>query len=108
MTGKLGRGPVGQSVFFRLPDRLGFQELGRVHFQDVRQLPDDLQPHVGHAPLDPAHVGPVHPGLVRQSLLGQLPLVPEPSEVSREELAQVHVQNQPVVGRHLGLAKQRI
>ena len=26
MTGKLGRGPVGQSVFFRLPDRLGFRK----------------------------------------------------------------------------------
>jgi hypothetical protein len=31
------------------------EELGRVYPQDIRQLPDDLQAHIGHRPLDPAH-----------------------------------------------------
>jgi hypothetical protein len=31
------------------------EELDRVYPQDIRQLPDDLQTHLGHRPLDPAH-----------------------------------------------------
>jgi hypothetical protein len=54
------------------------EELGRVHIQDRCQFPDDLQPDVGHGPLDAAHVGAVDLGIVGQLLLGQLPLVPEP------------------------------
>jgi hypothetical protein len=74
------------------------EELGRVHFKDAGQFPDDLQPDVGHGPLDPAHVGPVDLGVVGQLLLGQLPFVPEPTKVGGKKLAQVHVPSQPVCG----------
>ena len=74
------------------------EEFGRVHFQDAGQFPDDLQPDVSHGPLDPAHVGPVDPGVVGQLLLGQLPLVPDPAKVGGKKLAQIHVPNQPTCG----------
>jgi hypothetical protein len=63
------------------------EKLGRVHLQDFRQLPDDLQAHVGHGPLDPAQVGAVYPGVVREPFLGQLPLVADTPKVGREKLA---------------------
>jgi hypothetical protein len=88
MTGELGKGPVGSVGFLPSPrpGRLP-EELGRVHPQHFRQLPDDLQAHVRHAPLDPAQVGPVHPGVVGEPLLRDLPLVADAPEVGREKLA---------------------
>src|SRR5258705_13426118 len=67
------------------------EELSRVNFQDGGQLLDDLQPYVGHGPLDPAEVGPVHLGVVGQLLLRDLPLMPKAAEIRRKKLAQVHV-----------------
>ncbi len=88
MTGGLGRG--GHHLFGFLP-RCGSarpsEKLDRVHLQDVRELPDNLQAYPGHCPLDPAHVGPVHSGVVRELLLGQLPAVPDAPEVGRKKLA---------------------
>jgi hypothetical protein len=57
------------------------EELGRLDPQDGRQLPDDLQPDVGHRPLDPAHVDPIDLGVVGQLLLGQLSLMTYPLKV---------------------------
>lgn len=88
MTGELGRGR--HDLFGLLPGgRPGWtpKELNRVHFQDVGQLPDNLQAHPGHCPLDPAHVGPVDPGVVRQLLLGELPRMADAPEVGRKKLA---------------------
>ncbi len=99
MTGELGRG--GHDLFGLLPGGWpGWapEELDRVYFQNVRQLPDDLQPHPGHCPLDPAHVCPVHPGVVRQLLLGELPPVPDAPEVGRKKFAQVHVPTEAICG----------
>lgn len=78
MTGELGRGR--HDLFGLLPG--GWpgrapKEFDRINLQDVRQLPDNLQAHPGHCPLDPAHVRPVHPGVVRQLLLRELPAVPD-------------------------------
>ena len=53
----------------------------------VASFPMIFQPDVGRGPLDPAHVGPVGPGIVGQLLLGQLPLVPDPAKVGRKKLA---------------------
>lgn len=63
------------------------KELGRVNVQDLSQLLDDLQANVGHGPLDPAEVGPVHPSIVRQPLLRELPVMPDAPEVCRKNLA---------------------
>jgi hypothetical protein len=85
MTDELGKGSVGllpASGPGRLPE-----ELGRVYLQDIGQPPDDLQAHVRHAPLDAAQVGPVHPGVVGEPLLRDLPLVADAPKVGREKLA---------------------
>jgi hypothetical protein len=59
------------------------KELDGLRLQDGGQLPDDLQAHVGHAPLDPAQVGPVHPRVVGQLLLGQLPVISDNASLRR-------------------------
>src|SRR5258707_14813816 len=74
------------------------EELSRIHLQDGRQFLDDLQPNVGHCPLDPAEICPVHPGIICQPLLRDPPLMPEAAKVRRKKLAEVHVLNQPTCG----------
>jgi hypothetical protein len=74
------------------------EELGRIDLQDGGQFPDDLQADVGHGPLHPAQVCPVHLGVVGQLFLGHLPLMPEPAKVRRKKLAKVHVPSQPNCG----------
>ena len=74
------------------------EELGRIHTQDGGQPSDDLQPDIGHRPLDPAEVGPVHLGVVGQIFLGQLPVVPDPAEVGAKSWRRSMYQaKQPVV-----------
>jgi hypothetical protein len=55
------------------------EELGWIDLQNGCQPLDDLQPHVSYGSLDPAQVCPVHPGVVGQLLLGNLPIVPDAS-----------------------------
>jgi hypothetical protein len=69
------------------------EKFDRVNIQDIGQLSDYLQAHIGGRPLDPAQVGPVYPRLVGQPLLRHLPSIPDASEVGREQLAKVHVPN---------------
>jgi hypothetical protein len=88
MTCEFGRPGTG---LFGLPPRTGpngsAEELDRVYFQDIGQLPDDLQAHIGHRPLNPAHVGPVDSSVMGQLLLGQLPLMAESPKIGRKKLA---------------------
>ena len=53
---------------------------------------------MGHRPLDPTEVSAVHPSVVGQLLLGELPIVPETPKVGRKNLAKVHVPSQPICG----------
>jgi hypothetical protein len=74
------------------------EELGRIDLQDGCQLLDYLQSHVGHGPLDPTEVRPVHPRIMGQSFLRNLPFVPEAAKVRRKKLSEVHVRTQPTCG----------
>jgi hypothetical protein len=88
MTDELGKGGGGSVRSLPAPGPGGPpEELRRVYIQHLGQLPDDLQAHLGHGPLDPAQVGPVHPGVVGERLLGELPLVADAPEVRRKKLA---------------------
>ena len=76
------------SAFFLDPDRAGPRKNSAGSTpQDIGQLPDDLQAHIGHRPLNPAHVGPVDSSVMGQLLLGQLPLMAESPKIGRKKLA---------------------
>lgn len=58
--------------------------------EDISQSADDGHRRVSATSLNPTQVGQINVGVVRELLLGQLPLDPQPTHVRADNFSPVH------------------
>ena len=75
--------------------RAKFQQLGRLSSEGVRELPDYFQTCVKCALFQLTKIAPADLGLIREVVLRHALGIPQPSQISSENLPQVHAGSRP-------------